>query len=129
MELALNVFVMGEESNPVQAGSLCYSKGSRTQALENPGRTAIARRGPHRRISSRLGQPQPLHCLVRVGSLADLMIRIRAFQESRALLAAVQLDLFSAIGQGFWPPKGYCVLRLRPASSRTFGVSWILFNK
>ena len=28
------------------------------------------------------------------------MIRIRAFQESRALLTAVELDLFSAVGQG-----------------------------
>jgi predicted O-methyltransferase YrrM len=32
--------------------------------------------------------------------LEDLMNRIRAFQESRALLTAVELDLFSAVGQG-----------------------------
>src|SRR6516164_729043 len=33
-------------------------------------------------------------------SLEHLMNRIRAFQESRALLTAVELDLFSAVGQG-----------------------------
>jgi DNA-binding CsgD family transcriptional regulator len=32
--------------------------------------------------------------------LEDLMNRIRAFQESRALLTAVELDLFSAVGEG-----------------------------
>jgi hypothetical protein len=35
-----------------------------------------------------------------VESLEDLMNRIRAFQESRALLTAVELDLFSAVGEG-----------------------------
>ena len=35
-----------------------------------------------------------------VEPLEDLMNRIRAFQESRALLTAVELDLFSAVGQG-----------------------------
>lgn len=34
------------------------------------------------------------------GPLEDLMNRIRAFQESRAQLTAVELDLFSAVGQG-----------------------------
>lgn len=33
-------------------------------------------------------------------SLEDLIARIRAFQESRALLTAVELDLFSAVGRG-----------------------------
>jgi predicted O-methyltransferase YrrM len=33
-------------------------------------------------------------------SLEDLMNRIRAFQESRALLTAVELNLFNAVGQG-----------------------------
>ena len=35
-----------------------------------------------------------------IGPLEDLMNRIRAFLESRALLTAVELDLFSAVGQG-----------------------------
>jgi predicted O-methyltransferase YrrM len=35
-----------------------------------------------------------------VEPLEKLMDRIRAFQESRALLTAVELDLFSAVGQG-----------------------------
>jgi hypothetical protein len=35
-----------------------------------------------------------------VESLEDLMNRIRAFQESRALLTAVELDLFNAVGEG-----------------------------
>jgi precorrin-6B methylase 2 len=33
-------------------------------------------------------------------SLEDLMNRIRAFQDSRALLTAIELDLFSAVGLG-----------------------------
>ncbi len=35
-----------------------------------------------------------------VGSYEDLMNRIRAFQESRALLTAIELDLFNAVGTG-----------------------------
>jgi hypothetical protein len=35
-----------------------------------------------------------------VESLEDLMNRIRAFQESRALVTAMELDLFSTVGQG-----------------------------
>src|SRR5271157_4442733 len=31
---------------------------------------------------------------------ADLMLTMRAFQESRALLTAVELDLFTAVGEG-----------------------------
>jgi len=45
-------------------------------------------------------RPQPLYFRMTTGSLEDLMNRIRAFQESRALLTAIELDLFSAVGQG-----------------------------
>ena len=41
-----------------------------------------------------------LYCLMSADSLEDLIARIRAFQESRALLTAVELDLFSAVGRG-----------------------------
>jgi len=41
-----------------------------------------------------------IQCCMSVKPLEDLTNRIRAFQESRALLTAVELDLFGAVGKG-----------------------------
>jgi predicted O-methyltransferase YrrM len=43
---------------------------------------------------------ESVDCLKSMEPLEDLMNRMRIFQESRILLTAVELDLFSAVGQG-----------------------------
>jgi len=53
-------------------------------------------------------------------SYADLMQTMRSFQESRMLLTAVELDVFTAVGQGEPASEVAASLRTDPRATETF---------